>query len=298
MSTIDASRNHGGSGAQTAGARPSRSRNVRRMLSYASVGPSGSAARRVGITLGLVIGSALLAASGAIHLQLWSTGYRTIPTIGPLFLIQGIAGALLAALLLLSRRLLIVVMAAGFMIATIGGLLLSIYFGLFGFMDTLAAPYAGLSLGVESAGAVLLAALGVVLVRGHRHSDPGNPPIEGEGPLCHLTSGGPVDGRALYDRAGSVDCLGHGWTKPHLRVRARPERTKTATSARAEVVSSGSSTGLGARRVHSRVQPHEREISQCRLCGLMIWRRPPWGRQVVRGRPPRPPLPAPSCVVG
>jgi hypothetical protein len=89
MSTIDASRDHGGSGAQTAGARPSHSRNVRRMLSYASVGPSGSAARRVGITLGLVIGSALLAASGAIHLQLWSMGYRTIPTIGPLFLIQG-----------------------------------------------------------------------------------------------------------------------------------------------------------------------------------------------------------------
>ena len=59
-------------------------------------------------------------------------GHRTIPTIGPLFLFQGIAGALLAVLLLLSRRLLIVVMAAGFMIATIGGLLLSINVGLFG----------------------------------------------------------------------------------------------------------------------------------------------------------------------
>jgi hypothetical protein len=159
-------------------------------LSYASVGPSGSAARRVGITLGLVIGSALLAAAGAIHLQLWSMGYRTIPTIGPLFLIQGIAGALLAALLL-SRRLLIVVVAAGFMIATIGGLLLSIYFGLFGFMDTLGAPFAGLSLGVEGAGAVLLGGLGVVLVRGQSHSDPGNPPIERERPPCQLTSGGP-----------------------------------------------------------------------------------------------------------
>ena len=191
MSTIDASRDRGGSGVQSAGARPSQSRNVRRMLSYASVGPSGPAARRVGITLGLVIGSALLAASGAIHLQLWSMGYRTIPTIGPLFLVQGIAGALLAVLLLLSRRLLIVVMAAGFMIATIGGLLLSINVGLFGFMDTLAAPYAGLSLGVEVAGAVLLAVVGVVLVRGHRLSDPGHPPIDLEGPLCHLTSGGP-----------------------------------------------------------------------------------------------------------
>ena len=118
-------------------------------------------------------------------------GYRTIPTIGPLFLVQGIVGALLAVLLVLSRRLLIVVIAAGFMIATIGGLLLSIYFGLFGFMDTLAAPYAGLSLGVESAGAVLLAVVGVVLVRGQSHSDPGIPATEMEGPICHLTSGGP-----------------------------------------------------------------------------------------------------------
>jgi hypothetical protein len=119
--------------------------------------------------LGFVAGSALLAASSAIHLQLWSMGYRAIPTIGPLFLLQGLAGALLAVLLLLSRRLLLVITAAGFMVATIGGLLLSVYFGLFGFKETLAAPYAGLSLAVESAGAVVLAVVGVVLLRGHRH---------------------------------------------------------------------------------------------------------------------------------
>ena len=99
-------------------------------------------------------------------------GYRTIPTIGPLFLVQGIAGALLAVLLVLLRRLLLVVMATGFMIATIGGLLLSINVGLFGFMDTLAAPYAGLSLGVEVAGAVLLAVVGVALVRGQSSLGP------------------------------------------------------------------------------------------------------------------------------
>jgi len=40
-------------------------------------------------------------------------GYRTIPTIGPLFLVQAIAGTLLAGLLLLSRRLLMVAAAAG-----------------------------------------------------------------------------------------------------------------------------------------------------------------------------------------
>jgi hypothetical protein len=173
MSTIDASGEECGHRTPYARALPSHRGLVRRTLSYASVGPSGSPARRTGVIVGLVTGSALLVASSAIHLELWSTGYRTIPTIGPLFLIQGFTGALLAVLLLLSRRLLIVVTAAGFMVATIGGLLLSIHFGLFGFMDTLAAPYAGLSLGVESAGAVVLAVIGTVLVRGHGDANQG-----------------------------------------------------------------------------------------------------------------------------
>jgi hypothetical protein len=151
------------------------------MLSYAFIGPSGSAARRTAITLGLVVGSALLASSGVIHLQLWAMGYRTIATIGPLFLLQGIAGVLLAVVLLLWRRLLVVVAGAGFMVATIGGLLVSVYFGLFGFMDTLGAPYAGLSVVLESVGAVVLGVVGTALVLGHSRSDQGNPPIELDG---------------------------------------------------------------------------------------------------------------------
>ena len=128
--------------------------------------------------MGLVVGAALLASSGAIHLQLWAMGYRTIPTIGPLFLLQGIAGVLLAGLLLLWRRMLVVVAGAGFMAATVGGLLVSVNFGLFGFMDTLAAPYAGLSLVLESAGAAVLAVVGIGLLRGHGRFNQGNPPTE------------------------------------------------------------------------------------------------------------------------
>jgi len=168
MRMIDTSRDQ--SGPHTAGPPQSRSHHVRRTLSYASVRPSGPPAQRAALTLGLAVGSALLATSGAIHLHLWAMGYRTIPSIGPLFLFQGIAGIAMALLLVVSRRLLLVVMAAGFMIATIGGLLLSIYFGLFGFRDTLAAPFAGVSVGVESAGTVILALVGIVLVLGHTHS--------------------------------------------------------------------------------------------------------------------------------
>lgn len=97
-------------------------------------------------------------------------------------------------------------MAAGLMIATIGGLPLSVNFGLFGFMATLAGPYAGLSLGVEVAGAVLF--VGMVLVRGHRLSDPGHPPIDLEGPLCHLTSGAlQLGSRHWTAQSVSIGCV-------------------------------------------------------------------------------------------
>jgi hypothetical protein len=184
MSTIDASRDHRGSGPPIGRARPSYSRHIRRTLPYAFVGPSGSAATRAAITLSLVAGSVLLASSGAIHLQLWATGYRTIPTIGPLFLLQGIAGVILAVVLALWRRLLFVVAGAGFMVATIGGLLVSVKFGLFGFKDTFGAPYAGLSLVLESAGAVVLTIVGTALVLGNRRTDHrSNPSIELDSPV-------------------------------------------------------------------------------------------------------------------
>lgn len=141
-----------------------------RLLAYAVMEPKGTASRRAMLTAGVAIGAALTAATGAIHLDLWAGGYRNIPTIGPLFLFQGIAAVALAFSLIAWRRLAAVVAAAGFMLATIGGLLLSVYVGLFGFMDTLSAPYAGESLVVEVAGAVVLGLVGIALVFDHRRS--------------------------------------------------------------------------------------------------------------------------------
>jgi hypothetical protein len=171
MSTIEERRDHRGSARRLAEGRSPDSRDIRRWLRYALIRPAGSAARRGAITTGLAVGSALLASSGVIHLQLWAMGYRTISTIGPLFLLQGVAGISLAALLLLWRRLLVVVVGAGFMVATIGGLLTSVYLGLFGFMDTFAAPYAGLSLVLESAGAIILGVIATVLLRSGSRRD-------------------------------------------------------------------------------------------------------------------------------
>ena len=80
-------------------------------------------------------------ATGAIHLALYLTGYRTIPTIGWLFLLQVIAAfALALAVLVTGRRHVYVARlaaaaGAGFALATLGGYLLSVWIGLFGFKE-------------------------------------------------------------------------------------------------------------------------------------------------------------------
>lgn len=143
---------------------------VARIPPYANAGPRGSVTVKVVTTLTLLAGAALAATSGAVHLHLWADGYKTIPTIGPLFLFQGIAGVVLAVVLAASRRLLAALATLGFMLATIGGFLLSDYVGLFGFSDTLTAPWAGFALAVEIAGVVVLVAGSVLLLRGaHRN---------------------------------------------------------------------------------------------------------------------------------
>ena len=92
-----------------------------------------------------ITGAGLLIATGAIHLDLYLTGYRSIPTIGWLFLLQVIAtfalalAILVAPLVLASRPALdagLSAAGAGFALATLGGYLLSLWVGLFGFKET------------------------------------------------------------------------------------------------------------------------------------------------------------------
>jgi predicted lipoprotein with Yx(FWY)xxD motif len=82
-----------------------------------------------------IAGAALLVASGAIHLDLYLTGYRTIPTIGWLFLLQVIAAFALAAAILVTGSWVAAAAGAGFAIGTLGGYLLSLWVGLFGFTE-------------------------------------------------------------------------------------------------------------------------------------------------------------------
>ena len=103
-------------------------------------------------------GAALLAATGAIHLDLYLTGYRHIPTIGWLFLLQVISAFILAAGTLLSRGPLVAAAGAGFVVSTLGGYLLALWISLFGFQEvrTTAGIVAGV---IEVAAFAVLAVL-------------------------------------------------------------------------------------------------------------------------------------------
>src|SRR5215469_12654297 len=80
-------------------------------------------------------GAGLLFAAAGIHLDLYLTGYRTIPTIGWLFLLQVIAGFLVGAVVLVTTSRLAAAVGALLALGTLGGYLLSVQFGLFGFRE-------------------------------------------------------------------------------------------------------------------------------------------------------------------
>ena len=139
-------------------------------------------------------GAGLLAASAAIHLDLYLTGFRTIPTIGPLFLFQVIAGFALALAILaapftpLTRRpgidAAIAVASAGYAIATLGGYLLSLWVGLFGFHEirTTAGTVAGI---LEIAAFGVLLGLAVLVYDPQWRVRPGDPAPAGRPARVH-----------------------------------------------------------------------------------------------------------------
>ena len=106
-------------------------------------GPAPRARARLALRLA---GGGLLIATGAIHLDLYLTGYRLIPTIGWLFLFQVIAAFVLGAAVLASGARLAAAAGAAFSLATLGGYLLSLWIGLFGFKEV--RTTAGIAAGV------------------------------------------------------------------------------------------------------------------------------------------------------
>lgn len=80
-------------------------------------------------------GGAALVATGAIHLDLYVTGYRTIPTIGWLFLLQVISAFALAIGVVVTPLRLTTGAGGGLLLSTLVGYLISLHVNLFGFRE-------------------------------------------------------------------------------------------------------------------------------------------------------------------
>jgi hypothetical protein len=141
-------------------------------------GPADLASRlaRLAITVMIAGGAACAVYSGYIHLYLWGRQqypYRDIPTIGPLFLIQGIAAIVIGLLTVVSRRVGALLVGAGLLVASVVALVIDVEVGMFGFKDSWSVPYVKTTLYEEIVGAVLLLAAAGVLTWSGRAGGPG-----------------------------------------------------------------------------------------------------------------------------
>jgi len=116
-----------------------------------------------------VAGAVLLAVSASIHLDLYLTGYRSIPTIGWLFLLQVIVGFGLAAAALLTRSWLAAAASAVFALSTLSAYLLAVWIGLFGFKEV--RTRAGIAAGLIEVAAFAVLALAAIAAGPVRQAD-------------------------------------------------------------------------------------------------------------------------------
>lgn len=92
----------------------------------------------------LIVAAAVLV-SAYVHLWEWLnggvSGYRHVHVIGPLFIVNVVAGVIIAALLVAWRHWLAPFLAFGFGASTLGGFAISVQWGLFGDHEQWQGPY-------------------------------------------------------------------------------------------------------------------------------------------------------------
>jgi predicted lipoprotein with Yx(FWY)xxD motif len=115
-----------------------------------------------------ISGALLLAVSAGIHLDLYLTGYRKIPTVGWLFLLQVIVGFMLTIAALVTRSRLAAAASAALALSTLGAYLLAVWIGLFGFKEI--RTRAGIAAGLIEVAAFATLALAAVTADPARHA--------------------------------------------------------------------------------------------------------------------------------
>jgi predicted lipoprotein with Yx(FWY)xxD motif len=120
-----------------------------------------------------VAGALLLLVSAGIHLALYVTGYRAIPTIGWLFLVQFIVAFVLAAGALVTHSRLVAIAGAGLALSTLGAYLLAVHTGLFGYKEI--RTRAGIAAGLIEVAAFATLMLAAVITNARTETVPDRP---------------------------------------------------------------------------------------------------------------------------
>jgi hypothetical protein len=127
------------------------------------------AGRSGGLLLaGRAVASVLIVATGAIHLHLYQDGFSSIPTIGRLFLANGVVAVVLGVALLVRGRPIWSLLGAGFCLTTLAAFLISVHWGLFGYQERLHGAWQERAAAVELAGAAVAGLVTIALLGGRR----------------------------------------------------------------------------------------------------------------------------------
>ena len=117
-----------------------------------------------------LLAAALLVAGGVIHYDLWTSGYRYIPRIGPLFLANFVGSIVLAGAVMVSRRAGVTVAGIAFAAGSLVALILSRTVGVFGFSETIWTTQAVQTLASEVGAIATLAVVLGLQLRGARRA--------------------------------------------------------------------------------------------------------------------------------
>jgi len=101
------------------------------------------------LTVRILIAAAVLV-SAYVHLKLWLDTMRHVHIIGPAFMVNVVAGVVIAGLLVAWRHWLAPLLAAGFGASTLGALTLASTVDLFGYHERWQGPYVWTSAVVEA----------------------------------------------------------------------------------------------------------------------------------------------------
>ena len=88
-----------------------------------------------------IVAAVAVLVSAAVHLRLWFDGFRDLHMVGPAFMLNAVAGLVIAVLLVVWRHWIPLLLAVGFGVATLGAFIVSATVGLYGVHESWTGGY-------------------------------------------------------------------------------------------------------------------------------------------------------------